>query len=93
MMSNYLYQALSKKIQAVKNKDGTEGEHWTVDQTSQYAGNHDKYDFYVVMNMMYSAHCNPKFDEATYAQLTKDWLDDKDIKHKLLDYYYVVCTD
>ena len=78
----------------MKNKDGTDGEHWKIEQTSQYAGNYDKYDFYVVMNMMYSDYFNPKFDESTYAQLAKDWLDDKDIEDKLLNYYYyVVCSD
>lgn len=92
---DHIGEDLAKKwVSKMKNKDGSEGEHWTLDQTSQYASGRDKYDFYVVLNMMYSDYYNPKFDDNTYIQLAKDWLDDKDIEDKLLNYYfYVVCND
>lgn len=76
-------------VASMENKDGTSGEHWTLDQTSSLAGTHDKNDFYVALNMMWSDHYNPKFDTQTYAQLASDWLDDKDIDgNKLLKYYF-----
>ena len=82
-----------KWVSKMENKDGTKGAHWTIDQTNQYAGNYDKYDWYAVLNMMYSDYYNPKFDTNTYIELAKDWLDDTAVgEGKTLKYYlYVVC--
>lgn len=79
-------------VKGMKNKDGTVGEHWTWEQTSQYAEHYDKCDFYAVLNMMYSDYYNSRFDTSTYLALAKDWLDDPDVgKDKTLKYYmYVV---
>lgn len=84
-----------KWVSKMENKDGTHGEHWTIEQTSQYAGAYNKYDWYAVMNMMYSDHYNTKFDVNTYIELARDWLNDKDVgEGKTLDYYlHVVCKE
>ena len=78
-------------VSCMENKDGTKGAHWSMEQTDQYAGNHNKCDWYAVMNMMYSDYYSPSFDTATYVKLSKDWLDDKDVGDgKTLKYYYYV---
>ena len=79
----------------MENKDGTYGEHWTMDQTNQFAGNHNHCDWYAVMNMIYSDYYNPKFDTNTYVELAHDWINDADVgEGKTLKYYlYVVCEE
>lgn len=80
-------------VSSMRNKDGTVGPHWAFDQARAYAGNHDKYEFFAVLNMMYSDYFNPKFDTSTYVQLANDWLGDKDVSGgKTLKYYiFVAC--
>lgn len=82
-------------VSRMDNKDGSKGEHWSIDQTSQYAENRDKYDFYAVLNMMYSDYFNPRFDNSVYVQMAKDWIDDEDVPQgKTLKYYmYIVNPD
>lgn len=90
---DHLSEDLAKTwVGQMENKDGSKGEHWSMDQTSQYAENRNKVDFYAVLNMMYSDYFNPRFDNGIYVQLAKDWLDDPDVPHgKTLKYYmYVV---
>lgn len=90
---DHLNEELAKSwVSEMENKDGTKGEHWTIEQTSQYAGNYNKYDFYAVANMMRSDYYNPKLEETYYLQMAKDWLADKDVGDcKTLKYYmYVV---
>ena len=84
-----------KWVSKMENKDGTKGPHWSFEQTSQYAGNIDKYDWYAIMNMMYSDYCNSRFDTTTYVELAKDWFGDKDVDNgKTLNYYlHVVCDE
>lgn len=78
-------------VSEMENKDGTKGQHWSVDQTSQYAGEFNKWDWYAVMNMMYSDYYNQKFDTNTYVELAKDWFNDKDVGDgKTLKYYMLV---
>lgn len=88
----HLNEELAHKwVAKMENKDGTKGEHWTYEQTSQYADKLNKCDFYVALNMVYSDFYNPKFDLATYIELAKDWLNDKDVDDgKLLKYYMFV---
>ena len=79
----------------MKNKDGTHGAHWTIEQTTDVMNSKglkfDKYDWYVVLNMVWSDFYNSKFDTNTYIEIAKDWLEDDDInKCKLLNYYYYV---
>ena len=93
---NHLSKELAHKwVSQMENKDGTTGEHWSYEQTSQYAGNYDKNDWYAIMNMMYSDHYNTRFDVATYVELAKDWFVDKDAENgKTLNYYlHVVCDE
>ena len=82
-------------VSHMENKDGTHGEHWTMDQTNQFAGNHNHCDWYAVMNMIYSDYYNPKFDTNTYVELAHDWINDADVgEGKTLKYYlYVVCEE
>ena len=78
-------------VSRMKNSDGSVGEHWSIEQTTQYAGNHNKYDWYVVLNMMYSDMYNSKFGSEDYIALAKAWLDDSDVKeHKLLKYFFFI---
>ena len=79
----------------MQNKDGTTGEHWSYEQTEsvkkQYNIEANCWDWYIVLNMVYSDYYSTKFDTATYIELAKDWLDDEDIgKDKLLKYYIFV---
>ena len=85
----------SKWVTTMENRDGTKGPHWTVEQTSQYSGVHDKWDWYVCMNMHYSDYYNAKFTTSDYVDLANHFLDDMDAPDdKLLRYYfYIVCRD
>ena len=84
-----------KWVSKMLNKDGTSGGHWSYEQTSQYATIYDKYDWYAIMNMMYSDHYNSRFDVSTYVELAKDWFADKDVDEgKTLKYYlHVICDE
>ena len=89
-------EALARKWTGkMKNKDGTHGAHWTVEQTEQVKKDkglhYDMWDFYTALNMMYSDYFSSRFDVNTYIELAKDWLDDVDVgENKLLKYYYFV---
>lgn len=75
-------------VSKMENTDGSHGEHWTIEQTNQYAGRHNHADFYAVLNMMYSDYYSPKFDTTDYVHLANAWLDDKDVSEgKTLKYY------
>lgn len=89
---NHLCEELAYKwVASMENKDGSKGEHWSIEQTSQYAGTHNKYDWYVAMNMAYSDYFNSSFDVTTYVKLAKDWLTDKDVHaDKILKYYFFI---
>lgn len=81
----------TKWVASMENKDGTRGAHWTYEQTSQYANGRDKWDWYAVLNMVYSDFYNTRFDTNIYLELAKDWIDDKDVGEcKALKYYYFV---
>lgn len=82
-------------VSKMQNKDGTKGEHWSMEQVANVIKEkgikYELTDFYTVLNMMYSDYYNNRFDTATYIELAKDWLEDKDIEGcKLLKYYYFV---
>lgn len=81
-------------VSKMKNKDGTTGQHWTYEQVSQVMREKgmkcDTSDFYAVLNMVYSDYYNSKFDLNTYIELAKDWLNDEDVKDKVVKYYYYV---
>lgn len=95
----HMSEALARKwVGKMVNKDGTHGEHWTIEQTDQVKKDKGltchSWDFYTAMNMVYSDYFSPRFDVATYVELAKDWLNDADVgEDKLLRYYYfVVCN-
>ena len=92
LYGHHLNENLATKwVSEMENKDGSFGEHWAKSQTDQYAGVHDKWDWYASMNMVYSDLYNPKFDTSVYVELAKDWLDDKDVGVcKALNYYWYV---
>ena len=78
-------------VAEMQNKDGSLGEHWTIEQTNALKGDCDPIDFYAVMNMMYSDYYNSKYSTNDYVQLTKDWLNDPDAESdKTLKYYYFI---
>lgn len=88
----HLGEELAKKwVAKMENEDGTFGEHWTVEQTNQYAGKHDKWDWYAALNMVYSDMYNQKYSMDDYIFFATRFLDDKDIrKSKIVRYYYFV---
>ena len=63
----HLNEELAKSwVADMENKDGTKGEHWSIEQTNQYAGSYNKYDFYAVLNMVYSDFYDEKFSINDY---------------------------
>lgn len=71
-------------VSQMHNKDGSTGEHWTIEQTTDYLMANKEFEhlnpvcFYVAMNMMYSDYYKPTRTLETYASLAKDFLEDKD---------------
>lgn len=97
-------------VEGMENEDGSKGPHWTVEETTSVANQmginlksekHNKWDWYVAMNMIYSdfykavvamtGNANTKH----FAELAKAWLCDKDISDgKMWHYYvYIMCDD
>ena len=81
----------------MKNSDGTRGEHWTSAQTRQFMAQKgiecDPWEFYIVMNMLYSDYCAvlKKHGVNTvdvYADLACAWLKDTDaVPNKTAKYF------
>lgn len=96
-------------VKSMKVTDGSDREHgqkWTVDQCYEVGqkigfdfNKHSKYEWYAVMNMMYSDYyksaksVNMQDDPLFFARLSRDWLCDSDaVDNKLFNYYFsVVC--
>lgn len=85
----------------MQNEDGTTGPHWTIDQTNkvmeQRGVNEDPVKFWAAMNMIYSDFVNvaKKLGISNvdfYTEMTRAFLDDRDVSgDKLAKYYeYVV---
>lgn len=76
------------------NKDGSHGEHWTLDQVKSYMKGKPEYAhldpvcFYAAINMMYSDYYKPTRSVETYAALAKDFLEDKDAPADKLKRYF-----
>lgn len=94
----------------MENEDGTKGPHWTVEETTSVANQmginlksekHNKWDWYVAMNMIYSDYYKAvvamtgSANTKHFAELAKAWLCDKDIDEgKMWHYYvYLMCDD
>ena len=76
-------ELVKRAVSKMVNADGTSGEHWSMQQTSALASsngvNANKYDFYYVMNMLYSDYCEVIGGDAnTYLKMAKAYLDDPD---------------
>ena len=88
-------------VHGLKNADGSEGEHWRIDQIkalmSQKAMDRNAYEVYAVMNALYSDYCKvfKKYgfnSPEAYLDLAVAWLNDSDaVPNKAKMYYeYIV---
>lgn len=70
-------------VKKMNNKDGTEGAHWTYDQTTEVLHNkgydHNEAEWYYVLNMVYSDHYYKDFDTEDYVRTACDILNDIDV--------------
>ena len=80
-------------VSEMEHDDGGHGEHFSYEQVLRHAKDHTEciWDYYYVMNMMYSDYCTIfGADEMKYALLTKKFLEDVDApKGKAKRYYYM----
>lgn len=91
-------------VEGMENEDGTNGPHWTVEETTSVANQiginlrsekHNKWDWYVAMNMMYSDYYKAvtamtgNANTKHFAELAKAWISDKDIEDGKMWHYYV----
>ncbi len=81
-----------KWVCSMQNKDGSVGGHWSYEETDsvkkQLNLNYDCWEFYAVMNYMYSLHCKQNADLNYYVELVKDWFEDKSATEcKTLKFY------
>lgn len=89
-----------KWVSKMRGSDGSMGEHWSMDQTSQTMRQRgmdcDPLEFYVTMNMMYSDYVQIAKNHGVnsvdfYADMAKAFLDDEDaVDDKLMAYYECV---
>lgn len=97
-------------VENMENEDGSKGPHWTVEETTSVANQmginlksekHNKWDWYVAMNMIYSdfykavVAMTGSANTKHFAELAKAWICDKDISEgKMWHYYvYIMCDD
>lgn len=74
-------------VNGMENEDGTNGEHWSLTETTRIANDNritfkdfNEYDWYYVLNMVYSDYCKIFGDDlVTYVKLSKAWLNDVDV--------------
>lgn len=81
----------------MKNEDGTKGAHWTLDQVKQVMAQKgikgDPYEFYMVLNMIYSDYCavlkkHRVNNLDVYVDLACAWLMDEDAVPDKASAYY-----
>ena len=85
-----------KAVKCMDNVDGSSGEHWTLEQTTNVAKQFsisfeffNKYDWYYVLNMMYSDYYKLFGSNTdTYVKLAKAWLEDPDVEEGKAYRYY-----
>lgn len=79
-------------VSKMKNKDGTEGEHWSYETTSKILKNksydYDEADWYYVVNAIYSDYYKSGRSDDTYIELACDFLDDVDAPDDKAKRYY-----
>lgn len=93
MENNFSIEEVEKAVAGMKNVDGTEGEHWTIDQTNEVYDNekleYNRCDWYYVLNMMRSDYFKLfGNDTNTYIKLAEAWLDDSDVSPFKAKRYY-----
>lgn len=90
---------LEKATKNMVNEDGTIGQHWTLEQTTQVAKQYNitfdkfnEYDWNYVMNMIYSDYYGSiPNDTSTYVKMSKAFIMDKDSKEgKAFHYYFLM---
>lgn len=99
----YAYGKHLSKITAIEwvfkmeNNDGTVGEHWTKAETDNAAKtvnidfsktNYNEWEWYAVMNMIYSDYYSPEREAKDYIYLAKKFIEDKDAVEGKTYYYY-----
>lgn len=72
-----------KAVAAMENVDGTTGEHWTLDATTKVMEQHgikaNKYDWYYLMNMLWSDYSQIWGDDLNqYIRFAKAYIEDPD---------------
>lgn len=79
-------------VSKMKNKDGSEGEHWSYETTSKVLRNrgyeHNEADWYFVLNMIYSDYYKSGRSEDTYIELACDFISDIDAPDDKAKKYY-----
>lgn len=80
-------------VSKMRNKDGTTGEHWTFDETSEVLKNQkwdfDEADWYFVLNMIYSDYFKSGRTTDTYIEMAHDFLADSDAPECKAKKYYL----
>jgi hypothetical protein len=80
-------------VSMMTNKDGTKGEHWTWDQTTDVLHKHSldysEACWYVTLNMIYSDYASSGFNLENYVNLACDFLDDTDAPDHKMKVYWV----
>ena len=99
----YHHNALTEQeaieyVAHMRNKDGSTGAHWTIQQTTDYMKSHAGFEmlnpncFYVAMNMMYSDYYTPTRKVETYAAMAKDFIEDEDAPYDKVKRYMEVMS-
>lgn len=93
-----------KAVSNMENEDGTHGAHWSIDETTTVANQYNvnlktvkfnKYDWFVALNMIYSDYFRAIVNITntdhvkSFVELTKAWLNDKDVDEGKMWHYYV----
>lgn len=79
-------QLSQKAVSCMENEDGSTGEHWSIEQTTDVAKNYgitfdkfNEYDWYYTLNMIYSDYYGSfPNDLSYYVKVSLKFLNDKD---------------
>lgn len=92
-------QLATEAVAGMMNEDGTKGAKWDMMQVKNFMNQYrpssalyNEYDFYYVMNMLWSDHSRILGSDANlYAKMAISWLEDKDVPEgKAFRYYFNV---
>lgn len=93
-------EAAEEWTRSMKNGDGSRGPHWDFEQVSQLMKQksiqHDPYEFWAVLNAVYSDYCTVLKKHGAgnmdmYVDLAKAWLEDEDaVDDKAMMYFECV---